>query len=201
MTTTVTRAVAAPALLAAVRMYAVVWVGETDLEARCETSPTPLSMLTVLAPEMLQENMADCPAVMVEGVLVNELMVGAGGRIGLEPTWTCPLAGAKPLADAVTIAAPIAMPLTTGARFGVIAPWGRKMFSGATVTFEESLLARVRKTPLAGAAVANVTGKDAESPSATVTFAGTMIWPEAVVPRVTVTRAVELPALLIAVRV
>ncbi len=200
MTTTVTRAVALPALLAAVRMYAVVWVGETDLEARCETSPTPLSMLTVLAPEMLQENMADCPAVMVEGVPVNQIMVGTG-RIGLEPTWTCPLAGAKPLADAVTIADPIAIPLTTGGRFGVIAPWGMKMFSGATVTLDESLLARVMKTPLAGAAVANITGKDAESPGATVTFAGKMIWPEAVVPRVTVTRAVELPALLVAVRV
>ena len=175
MTTTVKRAAALPALLAAVRMYAVVWAGETDFVARCETSPTPLSMLTVLAPEMLQENMADCPAVMVEGVPVNEIMVGAGGRMGLEPTWTCPLAGAKPLAHAVTIADPIEMPLTTGARLGVIAPWGMKMFSGATVALEESLLARVMKTPLAGAAVANVTGKDAESPGATVTFAGTMI--------------------------
>ena len=120
---------------------------------------------------------------------------------GLGAFSVLPRAGPKPLADAVTIADPIAIPLTTGARFGVIAPWGMKMFSGATVTLDESLLARVMKTPLAGAAVASITGKDAESPGATVTFAGRTIWPEAVMPRVTVTRAVELPALLVAVKV
>jgi len=51
-------------------------VGDTDLEVTPETSPTPLSMLTLVAPEMLQDRVALCPAAIVAGVAVNEVMVG-----------------------------------------------------------------------------------------------------------------------------
>ena len=58
-------------------------MGETDLEVTFETSPIPLSMLTVVAPETVQDNVASCPAVTVEGVAVNLLMVGADVDVGL----------------------------------------------------------------------------------------------------------------------
>jgi hypothetical protein len=151
-----------------------VWAGETDLDVTCETSPTPLSMLTVLAPETVQDKVASCPAVIVVGAAVNEVMVGIGVR-GFEPTCTCPLAGAKPLADAVMIADPLSMPFTVGARLGVVKPCGMKMFSGHTVTFKGSLLVSVMNTPSEGAAVVNVTWNDAESPGATITLAGKII--------------------------
>jgi hypothetical protein len=165
-------------------------------------SPIPLSILAVLAPETLQDNMAGWPAVIVEGVAVNEVMAGAGVAGGFGPTCTLPLAEAKPLAHAVMIADPILMPLTVGARLGVSAPCGMKMFSGATVTFEGSLLVSVMNTPPDGAAVTNVTGNGADSPGATVTLAGRRICPGTMaVPIVTVVRAVALPALLVAVKI
>jgi hypothetical protein len=152
----------------------VVWAGETDLDVTFETSPTPLSMLTVLAPETVQDKVASCPAVSVVGVAVNEVMVGTGVT-GFEPTCTCPLAGVKPLADAVMIADPLVMPFTVGARLGVVAPCGMKMFSGPTVTFEGSLLVSVMNTPSEGAAVDNVTWNDAALPGAIITLAGKII--------------------------
>ncbi len=145
------------------------------MDVTLETSPTPLSMLIAVAPETLHDNKAACPAVIAAGAAANQFMLGTAGPVGFEPTCICPLAGAKPLADAVIIAVPIARPFSAGARLGVVAPCGMKMFTGTTVTVEESLLVSVMKTPLAGAAVVNFTGKDAESPGATVTFAGTMI--------------------------
>ena len=145
------------------------------MDVTLETSPTPLSMLTLAAPETLHDKMAACPAVIAAGAAANQFMPGGGGPVGFEPTCTCPLAGAKPLARAVMIDDPIAMPFSDGARLGVVAPCGMKIFTGTTLTVEESLLLSVMKTPLVGAAVANVTGKEAESPGATVTFAGTMI--------------------------
>ena len=78
-------------------------------------------MLTVLAPITLQDKVADCPAVIVAGVAINEVMVGVG-LVGFEPVCTCTLAGAKPLADAVMIADPILMPFTFGADNAVVAP-------------------------------------------------------------------------------
>jgi hypothetical protein len=92
-----------------------------------------------------------------------------------EPTCTCALAGANPLADAVTVADPRLMPFTVGARLGVITPSGTKMLVGATVTVEGSLLVSDKNTPPDGAAVANVTGNDVDRPSGTITFAGRMI--------------------------
>ena len=160
-------------------------------------------MLTLLAPEMLQDKVAVCPAVIVAGVAINEVMLGAG-LVGFEPTCTCTLTGAKPLADAVIIADPLLMPFTFGADKAVVAPCAMKMLVGPTVTFEVSLLVSVIKTPFAGAGLANVTWNGAESPAATVTLAGKRICPEpgpGPVPTVTVTRAVTLPALLVAVKV
>ena len=90
-------------------------------------------------------------------------------------TCTCPLAGVNPLADAVTVAHPRLMPFTAGARLGIKAPCGMKMFEGATVTVEGSLLTSEINTPPAGAAVDNVTGNDADWPGATVVTAGRMI--------------------------
>ena len=94
------------------------------------------------------------------------------------------------------------MPFTFGADAAVVAPPEMKIFAGATVTFEVSLLVNVMNTPLAGAGVANVTWNSADSPGSTVTLAGKMICPPTgAVPTVTVTRAVELPVLLVAVKV
>src|SRR5450759_3675300 len=138
-------------------------------------SPIPLSILAVLAPETLQDNMAGWPAVIVEGVAVNEVMAGAGVAGGFGPTCTLPLAEAKPLAHAVMIADPLVMPFTVGARLGVVAPCGMKMFSGPTVTFEGSLLVSVMNTPSEGAAVVNVTWNDAALPGAIITLAGKII--------------------------
>jgi hypothetical protein len=151
-------------------------VGETDLDVTFETFPIPLSRLTVVAPMTLQDKVAGFPAVIADGVAVNEVMVGVG-VVGFEPACTCTLAGAKPLADAVMIADPMLMPFTLGADNAVIAPCWMKMLVGPTVTLEGSLLVSVMNTPFAGAAVASVTWNGAESPGATVTLAGKMICP------------------------
>ena len=55
----------------------VVWLGDTLLEVRLDTSPIPLSMLRLVAPVTLQDKVADCPADRLEGVAVNALMTGA----------------------------------------------------------------------------------------------------------------------------
>jgi hypothetical protein len=106
-------------------------------------------------------------------------VVLAGRLIALipppEPTCTCALAGANPLADAVIIADPRLMPFSVGARLGVIPPCGMKMSAGATFTVEGSLLASDRNTPPDGAAVASVTGNDVDRPSGTITLAARMI--------------------------
>jgi hypothetical protein len=91
------------------------------------------------------------------------------------PEVTCTLAGGNPLADAVMIADPALTPLTVAARLIDVAPCGMKMLSGATVTFEGSLLASEINTPSAGAGVANDTGNGADWPGTTVTLAGRMI--------------------------
>jgi hypothetical protein len=162
-------------------------VGETDFEVTPETSPIPLSMLTAVAPETLQDNVDPCPAVIVEGVAVNQFMVGAEAPVEV-PTCTCWLAAGQPLADAVMIADPRLTPLTFGADAAVVAPPEMKMFVGATVTFEVSLLVNVMNTPLAGAGVASVTWNSADSPGNTVTLAGkTICPPTGIVPTVTVT--------------
>jgi hypothetical protein len=116
-------------------------------------------------------------------------------------TCTSPVAGAKPLADAVMIADPALMPFTIGARLGADAPCGMKIFSGATVTVEGSLLVSVMNTPPDGAAVANVTGKGPDWPGATVVLAGRMICPAKAVLTMAVTRATAVPPLLVAVKV
>jgi hypothetical protein len=91
------------------------------------------------------------------------------------PEVTCTLTGGNPLADAVIVADPALMPLTVGARPPAVAPCGMKMLSGATVTFEGSLLVSAMNTPPDGADVANVTGNGTDWPGATVTLAGSMI--------------------------
>src|SRR5437763_1961052 len=133
---------------------------------------SPLASVTVTPPAGAGDgndtgSMAACPIVTV--VLAGRLMAPSPPP---EVTCTCPLAGANPLADAVMIADPMVMPFTAGARLGVVAPCGIKMLSGATVTFELSLLPSARNTPPDGADVANVTGKDADWPGATVRLAG-----------------------------
>src|SRR5579884_828037 len=75
-TVTVTAADAEPALLAAVSRYVVVWAGETVLDVTVETSPTPLSMLMVVPPETLQDSVAVCPAVIVDGFAANDEITG-----------------------------------------------------------------------------------------------------------------------------
>ena len=52
-----------PSVFVALRVYVVVWLGETVLEARPVTSPTPLSMAKVGAgvPETDQDRAVDWP--------------------------------------------------------------------------------------------------------------------------------------------
>ena len=114
-----------------------------------------------------------CVAVPVIVRLAGEkLMVVVPGAV---PEVTCTLAGGNPLADAVMIADPALTPLTVAARLIDVAPCGIKIFAGATVTLEGSLLVSVINTPSAGAGVANNTGNGADWPGATVTLAGRMI--------------------------
>ena len=74
-TVTVTDAVLLPALLVAVRRYVVVCAGETDLDDP-ETEPTPLSMLSDVAPETVHERVVACPCVIAGGVAVNAEITG-----------------------------------------------------------------------------------------------------------------------------
>jgi hypothetical protein len=60
-------------------------------------------------------------------------------------------------------------------RDAVIVPSDTKTVDGNTVAIEGLLVASVIKTPPAGAAVPNATGKGAVSPGVTVTFAGRSI--------------------------
>ena len=50
-----------PRLFVAVRVYVVVWVGETVIDERLETSPTPLSIVRVGAgfPVVAHDRVAD----------------------------------------------------------------------------------------------------------------------------------------------
>ena len=88
-----------------------------------------------------------------------------------EPTCTSALAGVKPYAAAVMIADPTPIPVTVGARLLTVAPSGMKIFAGATVTIEVSVLLSMTKTPPDGAGVANVTWNGADWPGATVALA------------------------------
>jgi hypothetical protein len=65
----------------------VVWDGVTVTEVPL-TTPTPWSMLVEDAPVVDQESSVEDPAVIVEGVAVNELMTGleAGGGGAPGPT-------------------------------------------------------------------------------------------------------------------
>src|SRR5450759_4653157 len=105
-------------------------------------------------PAKVTGSMTDRPSPTV--VLAGRLIV-----LVVPPVVTCtrPVADGNPLADAVMIAEPTLMPFTVGARLGADAPCGMKIFSGATVTVEGSLLVSVMNTPPDGAAVANVTGR------------------------------------------
>ena len=78
VTVIVTDAVLLPFAFVAVSVYCVVAAGMTALEVTYVTSPTPLLIETDVAPETLHESVTCCPAVIVRGVAVNELMVGAG---------------------------------------------------------------------------------------------------------------------------
>ena len=104
-------------------------------------------------------SMTACPSPTV--VLAGRL-IAPGVPPGV--TCTCPLAGVNPLADAVTIAHPRLMPFTVGARLGAVKPCGMKMFNGATVTAEGSLLTSEINTPPGGAADDNITGNDPDWP-------------------------------------
>ena len=88
-------------------------------------------------------------------------------------TW---LTGENSKAEAVMIAGPNPNPFTFGANGGVVAPPGMTT-AAVTLTFDESLLKSVIKTPPAGAGTPSVMGKGADCPMLTVTFAGRMIPP------------------------
>jgi hypothetical protein len=70
-----------PSVFVALRVYVVVWLGETVREARPVTSPTPLSMVKVGAglPETDQDRAVDWPLLIVVGEALNDEMTGAEG--------------------------------------------------------------------------------------------------------------------------
>lgn len=97
----------------------------------------------------------------VDGAVIAKL-AGEKPMVGPEPTCTDWLAGAKPVAEAVIAAVPALTPVTVGARLAVVAFWGTKILSGATVTLEVSPLTSEIKTPPEGAGAARVTWNDAD---------------------------------------
>jgi len=54
----------------------VVVAGETEIDPLVATEPTPLSMITLVAPEVLQLSTDEPPAVIVAGFAVKLLIVG-----------------------------------------------------------------------------------------------------------------------------
>jgi hypothetical protein len=75
-TVTVALAVTEPEALVAVKVYAVVTVGETVLEARLVTSPTELSMDIVEALATVQDRTVERPEVTEAGAAVKAVIVG-----------------------------------------------------------------------------------------------------------------------------
>jgi len=59
LTVTVVEAVTLPMVLLAVNVYVVVCLGATEMDVTSETSPTPLLILTEVAPEILQDSAVD----------------------------------------------------------------------------------------------------------------------------------------------
>jgi len=62
----------------------VVWDGETLVEVRAVTGPTPLLMLREVAPLTFQESVVGEPALTVEGLAEKEVIAGGMGG-GAEP--------------------------------------------------------------------------------------------------------------------
>ena len=81
-TVTVAEAVTLPETLVAVSLYVVVFAGETVRDVLPVTVPTPLSIVTEVAPLTLHDNVADWPAVMDAGVAAKLTMAGAAGPEG-----------------------------------------------------------------------------------------------------------------------
>ena len=79
-TVTVAVALAVPLPLAA-SVYVVVADGVTVTEPLTGCEPTPLSMVTDVALEVLHDNVDACPALMLDGFAVNEVMTGAGDGV------------------------------------------------------------------------------------------------------------------------
>lgn len=87
---TVTDAVTLLAELRAVSTYVVVAVGDIDRLVTPVTSPTALLMERLVAPVVAHDKVADCPAVMLDGVAEKLEIIGgdaAGGAapLGLPP--------------------------------------------------------------------------------------------------------------------
>ena len=79
VTVTWTFCVRLPALLIAVKVYLVVVVGVTDLEAPPVTSMAPGSSLKLVAPATTHDRVEDCPLGIELGDAVNEEIVGDPG--------------------------------------------------------------------------------------------------------------------------
>ena len=79
----VTCAVTEPPLLLAVSVYVVVCAGLTVTDDALATLPTPLSMLTAVAPVTDHESVAFWPLEMPAGLAVKEEIAGAGVGVGV----------------------------------------------------------------------------------------------------------------------
>jgi len=88
-TVTVTAAVTevTPSAPVAVRVYVVVVDGETLTLPFRETEPTPLLIVTVVAPVVVQDSSEDPPLLMLVGEAANRMIAGLDG-----PTVTVTLA-------------------------------------------------------------------------------------------------------------
>jgi hypothetical protein len=73
----VTGRVADPLAFVAVRVYVVVVLGVTAVLVLFVTTPIPGLMDKLVAPVVAQDNMLDPPGAVMEGLAVNEEIVGA----------------------------------------------------------------------------------------------------------------------------
>jgi hypothetical protein len=105
LTVTVTAAVTVvtPSELVAVRVYVVVAVGETFWLPLTATLPTPLLMLTVAAPVVVQDSREDWPALMVVGEAAKRMIAGFVGAVALTVTVTLAVTDWPPAPVAVKV--------------------------------------------------------------------------------------------------
>jgi len=85
ITVTVACATVLPVPLVAVSVYIVVFAGFTVTDVPL-TGPTPLSIVTVVAPTTVHASVTPSPAVMLAAEAAKRVMAGAGALLWLQPS-------------------------------------------------------------------------------------------------------------------